>query len=162
EHPAPRPEAAQHPARRPGRAVGLRLRHRQAGGRRPGADGPRLGAGHPAVHGPGAGGRAQRGGRPCRRRLGPGRRALRAGGRPARRHPAVAAAVVLLTVAGVVAAAVAPYFDPDRPFRETERKLARQEAVVLIGEKGPPVHSRWAAGYDGRTTSPAGGPFTVE
>src|SRR5947209_16857732 len=26
-----------------------------------------------------------------------------------------------------VAAAVAPYFDPDRPFRETERKLARNE-----------------------------------
>jgi serine/threonine-protein kinase len=69
---------------------------------------------------------------------------LRKGRRAIRRHPAVTAAAVLLTLAVGLAVAIAPRLDPDRARREIESRLSRGEAVTLVGETGPPRWYRWS------------------
>jgi serine/threonine-protein kinase len=82
-----------------------------------------------------------------------------------RRVPRRVAAAALLAAAAV--AAVALYLrltapDPERPAREAEARLARHEAVTLIGDTGAPAWSRWRTGEETSQTSLAGdGTFTI-
>ena len=75
-HPAPRPQAGQHPARRARRAARHRLRPGQAGRGRQRADSQRRDHGHAGLHGAGAGVGPARGGDDGERRLRPGGGAL--------------------------------------------------------------------------------------
>jgi serine/threonine-protein kinase len=79
-----------------------------------------------------------------------------------RRHArvtALAAAGVALTVAAMVVLHPA---DPDRELRDIERRLARGEAVTLIGETGAPRWSSWrVGGAEAQTSLEADGTFTV-
>jgi serine/threonine-protein kinase len=52
----------------------------------------------------------------------------------------------LAAAAAVAAAALLWPKDPDRPVKEIEARLARGEAVTLIGETGGPKWYRWAEG----------------
>jgi hypothetical protein len=69
---------------------------------------------------------------------------LRRTKRAAKRHPAVTAALLFLATTGVLAAAVAPYLDPNQPRFEAERRFARGEPVTLIPARGLPLWHRWA------------------
>ena len=46
---------------------------------------------------------------------------------------------------------VAAYFDPDRPLREAEARLADGKPVTLIGATGPPLWLHWSMGGDATT-----------
>jgi serine/threonine-protein kinase len=71
-----------------------------------------------------------------------------------------------MVVVGLVATAgaFAAYFlDPDRPVKEAHRRLARGEAVTLIGETGPPRWSRWCLGQGGSPEEPYNDPtFAIQ
>jgi serine/threonine-protein kinase len=85
-------------------------------------------------------------------------RALRA----LRRHPWWGAAAALALLVTLGAGAGWALRDPDRPAKEAEERLARGEAVTLIGETGGPRWSRWRAGGPDVQTAPApDGAFTV-
>ncbi len=69
-----------------------------------------------------------------------------------RRHPRVigATALLLAILGGLLALW---YFDPERPRRSLEARLARGETVELIGDTGVPRWHHWLAGEDkGQTT----------
>src|SRR5262249_41634767 len=65
---------------------------------------------------------------------------------PARRavggHPRVSTAVVLGGLAAAVLRRVIPALDPDRPLKDIQGRLARGQAVRLIGGTGPPAWFR--------------------
>ncbi len=84
-------------------------------------------------------------------------------GRIVRRHPRLSAAALL---GGLLAAAVVLFLhftDPDRPVGQAEARLARGEAVTLIGETGPPRWSRWCPDLEGVRSTPwnRDGTFTI-
>jgi serine/threonine-protein kinase len=66
---------------------------------------------------------------------------------------AVALALALVAVLGIFAVVLS---DPDRPVRQLEARLARNEKVVLIPELGGPAWSRWRIGEAGRGIGPDG------
>ena len=82
--------------------------------------------------------------------------------RPIRRHP-VRLGVGLLAVALAVTATVALWpADPDAPLKQQQERLARGEAVTLIGETGGPVRLRWLGTEAARIPSPnSDGSFTI-
>lgn len=63
-----------------------------------------------------------------------------------RRHPLATAAAVVLILALTAAAIIQRVNDPDYVITRIENRLARGEAVTLIGDQGAPVWSRWATG----------------
>jgi serine/threonine-protein kinase len=79
-----------------------------------------------------------------------------------RRHPRTATLVAAGLLVAVAVLGILYYTDPDRPLRDIERRLARGEAVTLIGETGEPRWSRWRTGGDaGQTSLAEDGTFTI-
>ncbi len=63
--------------------------------------------------------------------------------RQIRRRPRAIVALGLVLLTAIIAHSVARYRDPERPRWEMEDKLARGQAVTLIGETGMPAWFRW-------------------
>jgi hypothetical protein len=74
---------------------------------------------------------------------------LRRCGRTLRRHPRLSMAVLLGSLLAAAIVLFLHFSDPDRPVAQAEAKLARGEAVTLIGETGPPRWSRWCPDREG-------------
>jgi serine/threonine-protein kinase len=66
--------------------------------------------------------------------------------RAARRHPVWSAAAALCLLAALAAPAVVFHLQPARRAEALQRRLARGEAVTLIGPTGGPAWSRWLTG----------------
>jgi serine/threonine-protein kinase len=82
--------------------------------------------------------------------------------RVARGHPIRAALVGLALTLAVLGPAVGYLLHPDRPLWELERRLARGEAVTLIGATGMPAWSQWLVGKgQGFAYADPDGTFTV-
>jgi serine/threonine-protein kinase len=74
--------------------------------------------------------------------------------RKVRRHPVVSLAPVLLAVLAAAVPVALWITDPDRPVKETQRRLAAGQPVTLIGETGPP---RWSRSLTGKEVQSAAG-----
>ncbi|MBI3410206.1 MAG: serine/threonine protein kinase [Planctomycetes bacterium] len=79
-----------------------------------------------------------------------------------RRRPALAAGIFAAMLAIAALPVVLYYSDPDYKIKQIERRLARGEKVVLIGETGSPSWIRWQNHENKSQTSLSGtGEFTV-
>jgi eukaryotic-like serine/threonine-protein kinase len=78
------------------------------------------------------------------------------------RHPWRGAAAALCLLAALGAGAGWLLHDPDRAVKQAEARLARGEAVTLIGESGGPAWWRWCeGGQESQTAAAQDGTFAV-
>jgi predicted Ser/Thr protein kinase len=83
-------------------------------------------------------------------------------GRALRRHPAISGALLLVGLLTLAAPLGLSLADPNRPARAIDARLARHEAVPLIGETGPPAWCPWVMRGGGIIQSERGdGTFTL-
>jgi serine/threonine-protein kinase len=66
--------------------------------------------------------------------------------RSMRRHPVVCALLVMTAVMAVLLPVARHLTDPDRPWKDDQRALARGQPVTLIRDTGMPRWSRWVVG----------------
>jgi hypothetical protein len=79
---------------------------------------------------------------------------LRRAGRWLRRHPRLSTAIGGLMLLTGTLGAVLYLNDPDRPVRDIQARLAKGQAVTLIGETGLPRWYHWRAGSKRATLGP--------
>jgi serine/threonine-protein kinase len=82
--------------------------------------------------------------------------------RSVRKRPVLSVTALVLVLALLALPIVLHLTDPERPLKQTQRKLAAGESVTLIGETGAPGHYRWAAGESkAKVSIDSDGSFTV-